>query len=79
MILRLGVIDPMLMVGENGGSVVLALLEVILEKHGKPGGQEESSSKLEWERSIRKYILGLVSLEKKRSLDGLRLTNVHVN
>ena len=40
MILLLGVIDPMLMVGENGGSVVLALLEAILEKHGKSGGQE---------------------------------------
>ena len=40
MILRLGVIDPMLMVGENGGLVKLALLEAILEKHGKSGGQE---------------------------------------
>ena len=40
MILRLGVIDPMLMVGENGVSVKLALLEAILEKHGKSGGQE---------------------------------------
>ena len=40
MILHLGVIDPMFMVGENGGSVKLSLLEAILEKHGKSGGQE---------------------------------------
>jgi hypothetical protein len=40
MVLRLGVVDPVLMVGESGGSTELALLEAILEKHGKSGGQE---------------------------------------
>ena len=30
----------MLMVGENGGSVKLALPEAILEKHRESGGQE---------------------------------------
>ena len=40
MILHLGAIDPMLMVGENGVSVKLALLEAILEKYGESGGQE---------------------------------------
>ena len=75
MILRLGVIDPMLMVGENGGSVKLALLEAILEKNGESGDQEvfgynSHLQSLNGRGQYGKYILGLVSLEQKRSIDG---------
>ena len=37
MVLRLGVVDPVLMVGESGGST---LLEAILEKYGESSGQK---------------------------------------
>ena len=39
-ILLLGAVDPVLVVGEGGGSSELALPEAILKKHGKSGGQE---------------------------------------
>ena len=40
MILLLSAVDPVLVVGEGGGSSELALPEAILKKHGKSGGQE---------------------------------------
>ena len=75
MILRLSVIDLMLMVGENGGSVKLALLEAILEKHGESGGQEvfgydSHLQRLNGRGQYGKYILGLVIFRKKRSIEG---------
>ena len=39
-ILLLGAVDPVLVVGEGGGSSELALLEAILKKHRNASGQE---------------------------------------
>jgi len=39
-ILLLGFDDPVLMIGEGGGLSELSLLEAILKKHEKSGGQE---------------------------------------
>ena len=39
-ILLHGAVDPVLVIGEGGGSSELALLEAVLKKHGKSSGQE---------------------------------------
>ena len=88
MILLLGAVDPVLVIGEGGGSSELALLVAVLTKHGKSSGQEVlgyDGHLQKWKGRVNRGNVTYVwDIFRKRRyignfVDSLTLTNVHAN